>query len=62
MSTGVYGSQGNDDKIAFLGDLSEVRSLRAGPWILGGNFNMIIRPEDKNRSNLHQIKSSDIQI
>ena len=56
--TGVYGPQGDDDKIAFLGDLSEVRSLRAGPWILGGDFNMISGAADKNNSRLnHRVMS-----
>lgn len=39
--TGVYGPQGDDAKIAFLDELQQLRTFIAGPWLLGGDFNMI---------------------
>lgn len=48
--TGVYGPQGDDDKIAFLADLHDTRATCTGPWLLGGDFNMITSTEDKNNS------------
>ena len=52
--TCVYGPQDDADKIAFLSELREVRRVRAGPWVLCGDFNMIYRDEDKNNGNLHR--------
>jgi hypothetical protein len=50
--TVVYGPQGNDNKIAFLQELRSIRSQCAGPWLLGGDFNLIYKDEDKNNTNL----------
>jgi exonuclease III len=50
--TVVYGPQGNDNKIAFLQELRTIRALCAGPWLLGGDFNLIYKDEDKNNTNL----------
>jgi hypothetical protein len=47
----VYGLQGNDNKIVFLQELRTIRA-RAGPWLIGGDFNLIYRDEDKNNTNL----------
>ncbi|KAM3333368.1 hypothetical protein ACQJBY_028445 [Aegilops geniculata] len=52
--TGVYGPQDVDDKIAFMAELHELRDIIAGPWLLGGDFNMITSCADKNNGNLHQ--------
>ena len=37
----VYGSQHDNDKIAFLQEIRDVRSNCAGPWMLCGDFNLI---------------------
>jgi hypothetical protein len=50
--TVVYGLQGNDNKIAFLQELQSVRGQCAGPWLVGGDFNLIYKDEDKNNTNL----------
>lgn len=47
--TGVYGPQGDDAKIAFLDELQDFRSNISGPWLLGGDFNMITSAADKNK-------------
>ena len=51
---GVYGPQEEPDKIAFLANLHDTRSCCAGPWLIGGDFNMIASAEDKNNGNLHR--------
>ena len=50
--TGVYGPQPDDQKLQFLNELRTIRSACFGPWIIGGDFNLIYRAEDKNNSNL----------
>lgn len=51
--TCVYGLQGNDEKIAFLHELRDLRTQCVGPWMLAGDFNLIYKEEDKNNSNLN---------
>jgi exonuclease III len=50
--TGVYGPQPDDQKLQFLNELRTFRSACFGPWIIGGDVNLIYRAEDKNNSNL----------
>jgi exonuclease III len=50
--TTVYGPQATEDKISFLRELSERRSLCPGPWIIIGDFNMILFASEKNNDNL----------
>jgi hypothetical protein len=50
--TVVYSPQGNDNKIAFLQELRSVRGQCAGSWLVGGDFNLIYKDEDKNNTNL----------
>jgi hypothetical protein len=52
--TCVYGPQGNDDKIAFLQELRDIRTSCAGPWLVGGDFNLIYKAEDKNNNNYNR--------
>lgn len=56
--TGIYGPQSDVEKLQFLADLQEERVNCAGPWVLGGNFNMIASADDKNNSrlNLHMMR------
>ena len=51
--TGVYGPQDVDDKIAFMAELQDLRDIIAGPWLLGGDFNMITCAADKNNDRLN---------
>jgi hypothetical protein len=50
--TTVYGPQTHDDKLGFLRELAERRSLCPGPWLLLGDFNMILYAEEKNNDRL----------
>ena len=49
----VYGPQDDADKIAFLLELWEIRAACPRPWMLCGDFNLILRDEDKNNNNLN---------
>ena len=48
----VYAPQGIAEKIDFLHGLTTVRTHCLGPWLVVGDFNMILSNEDKNNSNL----------
>ena len=50
--TGVYGPQRDDEKALFLQELRDIRALCNGPWLLGGDFNLIYQAADKNNANL----------
>ncbi|KAL5647183.1 hypothetical protein ACJX0J_041538, partial [Zea mays] len=50
--TCVYGPQGNQEKIQFLQSLREIRALCTGSWLVLGDFNLILREEEKNNNNL----------
>lgn len=47
-------SQADDDKVAFLQELRDVRVTCPGAWLLCGDFNMIYRAEDKNNRRLNR--------
>ena len=49
--TCVYGPQGNEEKIQFMQELRDLRANCTGPWLLVGDFNLILRAEDKNNAN-----------
>jgi hypothetical protein len=53
--TCVYGPQGNNEKIAFLQELHDVKSICSGPWVVAGDFNLIYKDEDKNNSNYNRV-------
>uniref|UniRef100_A0A8R7TI29 Endonuclease/exonuclease/phosphatase domain-containing protein n=1 Tax=Triticum urartu TaxID=4572 RepID=A0A8R7TI29_TRIUA len=48
--TRVYRPQGNAEKVAFLHELADIRDLHAGPWVLVGDFNLIVNAENKNNA------------
>jgi len=50
--TGVYGPQEDEDKIAFLQELWDVRALWRGPWLFARDFNLIYQAAEKNNTNL----------
>jgi exonuclease III len=52
--TGVYGPQSEADKRAFLQELHDIRDLHVGPWLVAGDFNLIVEPADKSRGCLHR--------
>jgi hypothetical protein len=48
----VYAPQGNHEKIQFLQDLRLIRTLCSGPWLVVGDYNMILSDGDKSNSNV----------
>jgi hypothetical protein len=50
--TVVYGPHSTADKLEFLNELRERRSLCPGAWMIIGDFNMILRASEKNNENL----------
>jgi hypothetical protein len=46
--TCVYGPQNNEDKILFLQELRDIRAVCHGPWMIAGDFNLILQAADKN--------------
>uniref|UniRef100_A0A453JFV8 Endonuclease/exonuclease/phosphatase domain-containing protein n=1 Tax=Aegilops tauschii subsp. strangulata TaxID=200361 RepID=A0A453JFV8_AEGTS len=49
----VYGPQEDADKIAFMQELRDMRVSCPGPWMVCGDFNLILHDEDKSRGNLN---------
>ncbi|PNT71298.1 hypothetical protein BRADI_2g25978v3, partial [Brachypodium distachyon] len=52
--TGVYGPHRDVDKPGFLQELRDIRDIHAGPWVVVGDFNQIVNPEDKSNLRLHR--------
>jgi hypothetical protein len=52
--TTVYGLHRDQDKPAFISELRGVRSLCIGPWLIGGDFNLIYKAVDKSNGLLNQ--------
>ena len=50
--SGVYGPQGDDEKVLFLQELRNIRALCNGPWLVAGDFNLIYQVANKNNANL----------
>lgn len=51
--TAVYGPQADEDKVAFLDELREIRATVTSPWMIAGDFNLILDASDKNNANIH---------
>ena len=52
--TVVYGPQGDELKTQFLVELQHRRDLCPGPWMVLGDFNMILNANEKNNVNLNR--------
>jgi hypothetical protein len=50
--TAVYGPRDVHDKVAFLQELRQLRTGRAGPWLLCGDFGLIYKATDKSYGRL----------
>jgi hypothetical protein len=48
----VFGPARDHEKQVFLAELHELRTLRLGPWLPTGDFNLIYRVGDKNNTRL----------
>lgn len=56
--TAVYAPQGDELKTQFLMDLDARRAVCPGPWMLLGDFNMILRASEKNNTNINRTMMS----
>jgi exonuclease III len=52
--TSVYGPQGDEEKLLFLEELSVIREICLGEWLIAGDFNLIAAAEDKNNSRINR--------
>lgn len=52
--TGVYGPQLDAEKIEFMQEIVDVRELQAGPWMIVGNFNLLVNQEDKSNTSINR--------
>jgi hypothetical protein len=59
--TTVYGPTSDADKLAFLGELCEIRQSRPGLWLVCSDFNMIYRAEDKSNDKLDRRRMGQFQ-
>jgi exonuclease III len=50
----VYGPQGDNEKLQFLGELRWVRHSVTDKWLILGDFNLILQAEDKSNDNLNR--------
>ncbi|XP_073365560.1 uncharacterized protein [Aegilops tauschii subsp. strangulata] len=52
--TVVYGPQDDADKVAFLQELRDIRAACPDPWMVCGDFNLILRDDDKNTGTVNR--------
>jgi exonuclease III len=52
--TCVYGRQDDQEKVLFLQELRSIRIVCNGPWLVVGDFNIILHAIDNNNSNLNR--------
>ncbi|KAF8733041.1 hypothetical protein HU200_015400 [Digitaria exilis] len=52
--TAVYGPQPDEDKVEFLDELRSIRQNVAGPWLIAGDFNLLLEATDKNNRNINR--------
>jgi exonuclease III len=50
--TAVYGPQGDNEKLQFLGELRWVSTTVLDKWLVIGDFNLILQAADKSNTNL----------
>jgi len=50
----VYGPQGYREKIEFLSELRDIKTVVGDKWLLIGDFNLILEADDKSNSNLNR--------
>lgn len=52
--TGVYGPTVDAAKVEFMQEMVDVRDLHVGPWMITGDFNLLVNPEDKNNDSINR--------
>lgn len=51
--TSVYGPQDDNQKAIFLEELEAIRDTCSGPWMVTGDFNLILNEADKNNDRIN---------
>ena len=51
--TGVYGPQSDVDKLLFLQEIMDLRTLCLLTWLVLGDFNLILNAQEKNNARLN---------
>lgn len=46
--TCVYGPQEDSAKVEFMQELVDIRDLHTGPWLIAGDFNLLVTQDDKS--------------
>lgn len=52
--TSVYGPQADADKIMFLDELRAIHATCPGPWMITGDFNLMLGTRDNNNDNINR--------
>lgn len=52
--TGVYGPQGDAEKMLFMDEIKQLKPSMRASWMLLGDFNLIYRASDKNKPNVNR--------
>lgn len=52
--TSVYGPQPDADKVEFLDELRSVRATFTCPWLIAGDFNLLLDAAHKNNRNINR--------
>jgi exonuclease III len=52
--TTVYGPADDERKLSFLQELVDLHAHIAGPWMVIGDFNLILRDQDKNKRRVNR--------
>ncbi|CAL5070105.1 unnamed protein product [Urochloa decumbens] len=52
--TSVYGPQSDEDKVLFLNELRSIQIQAGTPWMIAGDFNLLLDAADKNNLNINR--------
>ncbi|KAK1660876.1 hypothetical protein QYE76_049035 [Lolium multiflorum] len=52
--TTVYGPADDERKLSFLNELVQIHGRISGPWMVIGDFNLILHDQDKNKSRVNR--------
>lgn len=50
----VYGPQADQDKVQFLDELHTIRASIPAPWMITGDFNLLLDTTDKSNANVNR--------
>jgi hypothetical protein len=52
--TTIYGPADDDRKLSFLNELVDIHGRLSGPWMVIGDFNLILHDHEKNKSRVNR--------